>query len=159
MRMVFSRKFILQIINSNFCIDGRFSCFDPFCPMFDFNAVGSRIDFAKSIFDVLTFGDVNSDNDISYYGQILNGTDFVMTFLKNLDDGILIMQELYFANLTYDIQSSLIVDNVFNAWIAKNFTVNLIYLKYVNVSNIVDYDNAINLNGNKVFGKYLREYF
>ena len=144
--------------NSNFCIDGRFSCFDPFCPMFDFNAVGSRIDFAKSIFDVLTFGDVNSDNDISYYGQILNGTDFVMTFLKNLDDGILIMQELYFANLTYDNQSSLIVDNVFNAWIAKNFTVNLIYLKYVNVSNIVDYDNAINLNGNKVFGKYLKLY-
>lgn len=143
---------------SDFFFDSHISGFDPLEPSTKLNVLGTQIDFAKSMFNVLTFGDVNTFKDISYFGQILNGTDFLLTFIKNFDDGIVIDQEFHFANVTHDNLTALIADTVFKAFDARNFTVNFIYLNYVNVSNIGDYENALKLNGDNVFGKYLNLY-
>ena len=141
---------------SDFFMDGSHLNFNPMTPEFKLSVfnIFSRFDFTRCIFNILTYGGLFTEDGVTYYGQILNGTDFLLAF-NSLEDGFFVNQEFYFSNVTSNNITCLVAPNVFKSLNKLNFTVNFICLKVVNITNIDEYENATKLKANNIFKKII----
>ena len=143
----------------------------PFYSDIDCNIFGSEMDFTKCLFDTLFYGGVRDLNGTLCYAQI-NGTDFAMTFAKDIQTVynitflgkkwkiagpfITLTQTFYFENVVDNNNDSdyyHIADNIFNALKSLNFTIDFKRTLIKNVSDVDSYEDAIDLKANEVFEK------
>ncbi len=134
--------------------------------------LGCNVDMSKYIFDILAHGgersfEVNTTTKspngetitktrtIYYYGQLINGTTFMITFYEN-PDGLCIMQDFIFTGASN--ASGLIGDMALDKLRNGDFNVTFTYLKYAKVQDKNDYEDAVSLKAKKVFGDQLDYY-
>ena len=134
--------------------------------------LGCPVDISKYVFDILAFGgnrsfEVNSTfkmlfgktlhktRNISYFGQLVNRTDFILTFYESLGD-VYITEDLSFTGVANT--SGLIGDVVLNKMRNGEFNATFTYLKYVTIKDKDEYENAVSLKAEDVFAGELFYY-
>ena len=146
-------------------IDGRKVNLTQFASQINMPILGCSVDMSKIIFDILAFGGehaftvnetiksifkktiINTRN-ISYFGQIVNGTDFILTFYESTGYTHII-EEFSFvgaANTTRPV-GDVVLDQMKDG----RFNVSFTYMKYVTIKDMDDYKNAISLKASDVF--------
>ena len=134
--------------------------------------LGCRVDMTKYVFDALAFGGnrtfevsstsvslngkiLNKTRTITYFGQVVNGTDFILTFIENIDS-VYITEDFSFIGVGNT--TGLIGDIVLNRMRSNEFNVTFNYLKYAVVNDEKDYENTVSLKAKEVFGDNLAYY-
>lgn len=142
--------------------------------------LGCPVDMSKYVFDVLAIGGnhtlvvnstsvtlegktiktlkanvLNKTRTITYFGKVVNGTDFMLTFFEHLDD-VYIIEDFTFTGVGN--ASELIGDTVLNRMRNGQFNVTFTYLKYATIKDNVEYENTLSLKAKDVFGDSLDYY-
>lgn len=156
-------------------IEGRNVNLTPLAAQVNMDVLGCSVDMSKAVFDVMASGGehvltVNATSNspvgknlnesktrnITYFGHVVNGTDFLLTFYECIDY-VYIIEEFSFVGVANT--SRPVGDVVLDKMNDGEFNVSFSYLNYFSVKDSKDYEKAVDLKANKIFGGGMMDYY